>query len=110
MLLGWFMENNIQHVSHPPCSPDLNPNKNVWRWMAKDIYKHGSQFETINDLHAAVYASWASIPNILMQKLMNMPKEIFNVIRKSGGYTEYQIVIVNYLFCIFFQCLSKLIN
>ena len=42
-----------------------------------------------------------------MQKLISMPKQIFKVIRKTGGYTEYQIVMTH-LFCIFYFYLHGL--
>ena len=42
----FFMANNIQLLNHSPWSQDLNPLKYVWRWIAKNVYKYGLQFET----------------------------------------------------------------
>ena len=84
------MENNIQLLRHPLCSQDPNPIENIWGWMTKDVYKYGSQFETVFALRAAVYAFSSSVPSTFMQKLiMNMPRRIFDIINKNGGYNEY---------------------
>uniref|UniRef100_A0A8P4KJS9 Tc1-like transposase DDE domain-containing protein n=1 Tax=Dicentrarchus labrax TaxID=13489 RepID=A0A8P4KJS9_DICLA len=45
-----LMENNVALLEHPACSPDLNPIENVWGWMAREVYKNGRQFLTVDAL------------------------------------------------------------
>ncbi|MEQ2252436.1 hypothetical protein ILYODFUR_021723, partial [Ilyodon furcidens] len=34
-----FQENSVTLLDHPGCSPDVNPIRNTWRWMAREVYK-----------------------------------------------------------------------
>ena len=51
--LAFFQDSEVQLLKHPACSPDLNPIENVWGWMARDVYKNGQQYATINELREA---------------------------------------------------------
>ena len=82
---GFF---NGKHSAFEPSTvlSRTKPNQD-WGWMAKDIFKHGSQFETVDAIHEAVYECWVSILRTLMKKLiMSMPKWI-SELAKNGGYT-----------------------
>ena len=50
----FFQRNNITLLDHPACSPDLNPIENIWGWMAREVYKNGHQFQTVDALHKAI--------------------------------------------------------
>lgn len=86
----FFQENNITLLAHPACSPDLNPIENLWGWMAREVYKNGQQFQTVDGLRAAVFTTWRNVPTHLMETLASsMPKQIFEVINNNGGATHY---------------------
>lgn len=73
----FFQTNNITLLSHPSCSPDLNHIENLWGWMVKEVYKHGSQCNTEEALREAVYETWKSVPRTLFEKLLtNLPKRV----------------------------------
>uniref|UniRef100_A0A668VX69 Tc1-like transposase DDE domain-containing protein n=1 Tax=Oreochromis aureus TaxID=47969 RepID=A0A668VX69_OREAU len=54
----FFQENYITLLGHPVCSSDLNPVKNLWGWMAREVHKKGQQFQTVEALHEAVFTIW----------------------------------------------------
>lgn len=86
----FFQNHNVALLDHPACSPDLNPIENVWGWMARDVYRNGRQFQTVNELREAIFLSWSNIPAGLLETLASsMPKRIFQVINKNGDYTDY---------------------
>lgn len=86
----FFQENNITLLDHPACSPDLNPIENIWGWMAREVYKNGHQFQTVDALREAIFTTWSNIPTSLLETLASsMPTRIFEVINNNGGATHY---------------------
>ncbi|CAB1452154.1 unnamed protein product [Pleuronectes platessa] len=76
----FFQENNITLLDHPACSPDLNPIENIWGWMAREVYKNGLQFQTVDALREAIFTTWRNIRTSLLETLTSsMPKRIFEV-------------------------------
>uniref|UniRef100_A0A3Q4GQW4 Transposase Tc1-like domain-containing protein n=1 Tax=Neolamprologus brichardi TaxID=32507 RepID=A0A3Q4GQW4_NEOBR len=73
--------NNITLLDHPTCSPDLNLIENLWGWMARDVYKTGQQFDTVDVLRAAVFTTWRNLPTHLMETCSSCIKTIG---RKKG--------------------------
>uniref|UniRef100_A0A3P9CFD5 Tc1-like transposase DDE domain-containing protein n=1 Tax=Maylandia zebra TaxID=106582 RepID=A0A3P9CFD5_9CICH len=81
-----FQENNVTLLDHPACSPDLIPTENLWGWMAREGYKNGQQFQTVDALHVAVFTTWKNVPTHLMEMLASsMPQQISEVIDNNGG-------------------------
>ena len=73
----FFQRNNITLLNHPACSPDLNPIENIWGWMAREVYKNGHQFQTVDALREAIFTTWSNIPTSLLETLASsMPKRI----------------------------------
>uniref|UniRef100_A0A8C4DEU9 Tc1-like transposase DDE domain-containing protein n=1 Tax=Dicentrarchus labrax TaxID=13489 RepID=A0A8C4DEU9_DICLA len=86
----FFQENNVALLNHPVCSPDLNPIENVWGWMAREVYKNGRQFQTVDALCEAIFTTWSNVPTMLLETLASsMYKRIFEVINNNGGPTHY---------------------
>uniref|UniRef100_A0A3P9PWG7 Tc1-like transposase DDE domain-containing protein n=1 Tax=Poecilia reticulata TaxID=8081 RepID=A0A3P9PWG7_POERE len=86
----FFQENNITLLDHPACSPDLNPIENIWGWMAREVYKNGHQFQTVDAIREAIFNTWSNVPTSLLKTLASsMPKRLFEVINKNGGATHY---------------------
>uniref|UniRef100_A0A3P9N8F0 Tc1-like transposase DDE domain-containing protein n=1 Tax=Poecilia reticulata TaxID=8081 RepID=A0A3P9N8F0_POERE len=57
----FFQENNITLLDHPACSPDLNPIENIWGWMAREVYKNGHQFQTVDPNYLSISLTSALI-------------------------------------------------
>ena len=90
----FFRENIITLLDHPACSPDLNPIENIWGWMAREVYKNGHQFQTVDALREAIFTTWSNVPTSLLETLASsMPKRIFEVINKNGGATHYWVLL-----------------
>uniref|UniRef100_A0A671W652 Tc1-like transposase DDE domain-containing protein n=1 Tax=Sparus aurata TaxID=8175 RepID=A0A671W652_SPAAU len=86
----FFQRNNVTLLDHPACSPDLNPTENIWGWMAREVYKNGHQFQTVDGLREAIFTTWSNVPTSPLETLASsMPKRIFEVINKNGGATHY---------------------
>uniref|UniRef100_A0A3Q2EF15 Tc1-like transposase DDE domain-containing protein n=1 Tax=Cyprinodon variegatus TaxID=28743 RepID=A0A3Q2EF15_CYPVA len=86
----FFQENNIPLLDHPACSPDLNPIENIWGWMAREVFKNGHQFQTVDALREAIFNTWSNVPTSLLETLASsMPKRLFEVINKNGGATHF---------------------
>ena len=82
----FFRENNITLLDHPACSPDLNPIENIWGWMAREVYKNGHQFQTVDALREAIFTTWSNVPKSFLETLSSsMNIGIFKVIKKNGG-------------------------
>uniref|UniRef100_A0A3P9MYL3 Tc1-like transposase DDE domain-containing protein n=1 Tax=Poecilia reticulata TaxID=8081 RepID=A0A3P9MYL3_POERE len=89
----FFQENNIALLDHPACSPDLNPIENIWGWMAREVYKNGHQFQTVDAFREAIFNTWSNVPTSLLETLASsMPKQLFEVINKNGGATHYRVL------------------
>uniref|UniRef100_A0A3P9N322 Tc1-like transposase DDE domain-containing protein n=1 Tax=Poecilia reticulata TaxID=8081 RepID=A0A3P9N322_POERE len=86
----FFQENNITLLDHPSCYLDLNPIENIWGWMAREVYKNGHQFQTVDAIREAIFNTWSNVPTSLLETLASsMPKRLFEVINKNGGATHY---------------------
>lgn len=87
---NWISMQNVETLSWPPYSPDLNIIENVWGWLTRKVYENGRQFETKTELIRSIRAAWSEISLNYLESLYNsMPNRIFDVILQKGGYTKY---------------------
>lgn len=86
-----WLNTNLQWVNDwPSKSPDLNPIENLWGIVARAIYRHGRQFEDVQELKEAITTAWNEIPLETLRKLINsMPNRVQAVIEKDGHATKY---------------------
>lgn len=84
----WFTDHGITVLNWPANSPDLNPIENLW-----DIVKtklRDARPNTLDELKAAIEASWASItPQQCHRLIASMPRRIEAVISAKGFLTKY---------------------
>lgn len=81
---------NVELLSWPPYSPDLNIIENVWGWLTRQIYEGGRQYETCEELIVAIKEAWKKISFKYLEKLYDSLKNIiFDVILTHGGSTKY---------------------
>uniref|UniRef100_A0A8C6TTR0 Transposase n=1 Tax=Neogobius melanostomus TaxID=47308 RepID=A0A8C6TTR0_9GOBI len=86
----YFKENNITVLNQPVCSPDLNPTEHLWRWMAREVYQNGQQFQTVDALREAIFTTWRNVPTHLLETFASsMPQRIMEVINNNGRATHY---------------------
>ena len=72
-------------MNWPPLSPDLNPVENLWADMSRMIYRDGTHYNNIQDLHFAILVAWSSItPENLFKYVNGMQKRMIDVVKESG--------------------------
>ncbi|KAG2761572.1 hypothetical protein PC116_g9081 [Phytophthora cactorum] len=80
----------VQLLVWPARSPDLNPIENVWAILARKVYSRGKQYNSLQDLTAAVMVAWDSVTIKELRDLIDtMPSRCFEVARKGGDTTHY---------------------
>lgn len=78
---NWISMQNVETLSWPPYSPDLNIIENVWGWLTRKVYENGRQFETKTELIRSIRAAWSEISLNYLESIYNsMPNRIFDVI------------------------------
>lgn len=86
----WLRQKNIEVLTWPACSPDLNPAENLWGIIARQVYKGGRQFQNISELKERIQEAWTEIPNSTIQNLIHsMPNRIFKLISAQGKQIKY---------------------
>ena len=76
--IAWFTQNQLTVIDWPAISPDLNPMENIWGVLAWDVYAHGHQFLTIQELKQQVEQGWFSLePHFLQNLVQSMPNRFF---------------------------------
>lgn len=88
--LNWFASNNVSLLEWPARSPDLNPMENLWGIMVRRIYENNRQFQSIEDLKAAILNAWNQIEiNTISNLIASMENRIFHVIHGNGNQINY---------------------
>lgn len=87
---SWIEGQNVELLTWPPYSPDLNIIENVWGWLARKVYESGRQYSTEAELIEGIKRSWQAISLNYLQKLYDsLPKRMYEVILNRGGSTHY---------------------
>uniref|UniRef100_A0A9J8BMH5 Tc1-like transposase DDE domain-containing protein n=1 Tax=Cyprinus carpio carpio TaxID=630221 RepID=A0A9J8BMH5_CYPCA len=84
----WFTDHGITVPNWPANSPDLNPIENLWDIVKRKL--RDARPNTLDELKAAIEASWASItPQQCHRLIASMPRRIEAVISAKGFPTKY---------------------
>uniref|UniRef100_A0A9J7XDV8 Tc1-like transposase DDE domain-containing protein n=1 Tax=Cyprinus carpio carpio TaxID=630221 RepID=A0A9J7XDV8_CYPCA len=84
----WFTDQGITVLNWPANSPDLNPIENLWDIVKRKL--RDTRPNTLDELKAAIEASWASItPQQCHRLIASMPRRIEAVISAKGFPTKY---------------------
>lgn len=86
----WLGDQNIDVLSWPSLSPDLNPIENLWGILARKVYANGRQFKDKKSLIAAILQCWEEIDvEVLHNLISTMPKRCISVLELKGEKTKY---------------------
>lgn len=87
----WFKEQYFALMEWLSRSPDLNPIKNLWYWLARKVYGRNQQYDTVKDLHEALEDCWNNVPNNLIVTLINsMQERCTQFLERGGCKSSYQ--------------------
>ena len=85
----FFNAKHMRILPWPAKFPDLNPIENLWGILVRQVYAHGKQYDTINNLKQAIIHAWSNIsPTIINNLIKSMKNRIYNTILKQGTYTK----------------------
>ena len=86
----WLDDNNIEVMTWPAQSPDINPLEHLWVDLKKSLRKYSTPPKGVHELWDRVVVEWNKIPPETCQNLIeSMPRRIQAVIKAKGGYTKY---------------------
>jgi transposase len=87
---SWLKSKNIDVLSWPPFSPDMNPIENVWAYLTNIVYKNGKQFYSLEALKRAILKAWNEMPDSYLASLVkSMPDRVQAVVDAKGKNTHY---------------------
>ena len=86
----WFEDNDIQVLSWPAQSPDLNPIEHLWEHLKWQLRKYSNPPRGAHELWDRLVDEWNGIGLEVCQNLIeSMPRRIQAVINAKGGHIKY---------------------
>ena len=86
----WFEDNDIQVISWPAQSPDLNPIEHLWEHLKRRLRQYETSPKGVHELWDRVSEDWNSIsPDVCQNLIESMPRRIEAVLKAKGGHTKY---------------------
>jgi len=87
MIMDYFQKNQIEVVSWPSKSPDLNLIESVWSYLKDKLQR---SYDSVEELEEDVLNQWKAIPFWFIENLYNsFPRRIQAVLDAEGGPTKY---------------------
>lgn len=84
----WRKENNINRISWPSQSPDLNPMENVWAVLKANVGNHKPT--SVTDLIRIIKMEWKKLDKTFAKNLViSMKNRISEVISNEGDHILY---------------------
>lgn len=81
---------DIDTLTWPAKSPDLNIIENLWGVLARGVYRNGRQFDNVPDLQDAIMDEWNKIKRDYIRKLYkSIQSRLVAVIQNKGGMNSY---------------------
>ncbi|CAI2351581.1 unnamed protein product [Caenorhabditis sp. 36 PRJEB53466] len=80
----------MEVLDWPANSPILNSVEHVWGLLTRAVYRHGKQFQTVDELKDVIWDECGQLsPTNLESLTKSMPNRLCQVIQKFGGTTSY---------------------
>ncbi len=88
--LNWVKEQNINVLSWPPQSPDMNPIEDVWNYLDSQVRKRQPEIKTIDDLWRILDEEAAKIsPEYIKKLYKSLPRRISALKKSNFDVTKY---------------------
>ena len=86
----WIEDNDIQVLSWPVQSPDLNPIEHLWKHLKWQLCQYETPPKGVHELWDRVSNEWyAILPEVCQYLIKIMARRIEAVLKAKGGHTEY---------------------
>ncbi|KAF2135476.1 uncharacterized protein K452DRAFT_281479 [Aplosporella prunicola CBS 121167] len=94
----WLAKHGIRPVEHPPFSPDLNPQKNLWFLLKVKLMELHPELETLDESRTRVKArlrawlpgAWEQVTELTPAALSHSVKDRWEAVYQAKGYqTKY---------------------
>jgi transposase len=83
---------DVSKTDHPPISPDLNPQENLWNWLEDYVSKRTGFFGDIRReaLTPYILEGRDALPESILENLVySMPRRVQQLLERDGGATTY---------------------
>ncbi len=91
-LPDFLQDEEVEQLSWPPYSPDLNPNEHAWDAFNHAIHQREVQPTNLAELADALTQGWGALSQRYLNKLVkSVPRRIATAIQAGicQGYTRY---------------------
>lgn len=86
----YLEEEDIDVLSHPPRSPDMNPIEHVWDHLKRQLREKSDKPTTLAALKRLVVEEWDKMSQDIVDNLIRgMPRRLEALARVRGGNTRY---------------------
>ncbi len=87
---SFLSSSNVEVLSWPAQSPDINPIENIWSYIEIKICKRDSQPSSVRQLEQWIKEEWDAVPVEYYRNLIkSMPCQVQAVLAANGGPTKY---------------------
>ena len=81
--------NNVNVLSWPALSPDMNPIEHIWDYLGRMVRARGN-IHNLKDLENALIQEWKNIPNVVIRRYVrSMRGRLAACINSRGGHTRF---------------------
>lgn len=86
----WLKDRDIEVLTWPAQSPDLNPLEHLWFHVKGCLKKYSEPAKGVHELWERVVDEWNKIePEVCQNLIESMPRRIEAVLAAKGGHTKY---------------------
>ena len=86
----WFGDNDVEEMTWPAQSPDLNPIEALWDELERRLRTRPYRPKSATELATALQEEWIQIPTATYQNLVeSLPRRVEAMIAAKGGPTPY---------------------
>ena len=81
--------NNVNVLSWPAVSPDMDPIKHIWDYLSRKVRARGN-VHNLRDLENALIQEWNNIHNVVIRRYVrSMRGRLAACINSRSGHTRY---------------------
>ena len=87
---AWLKDNDINVMSWPPSSPDMNIIEHVWHYLEVRVNSRTTRLSNLEELWVALQEEWENIDIEYIHNLyLSIPRRLQALRDAKGGHTKY---------------------